>query len=291
MRISLMSFIRNFAIDESFEKAVDAAVEVGCSGIEILEVYNYPAVVPDMATALEYKKLLDKKGVTLECYTVGGSLIRPEDETYDSESVVQYFLKCVEIANAMGARYFQHTLIGNAVYDKNTYVEDFDSVLEKLLPYACRIADECEKYGLTVLYEPQGVYVNGKENFTKFYNAMKAAGKNVGVCGDMGNTFGCDWRPEDFFDSFKYEMKHLHAKNMYIYAPDEKVEGTSVSRSGIQRKPAPLFEGSADINYCIKTMMDIGYDECISLECNYTDFFNEASFDVEKLKEIIEDNK
>ncbi len=287
MRISLMSFVRNYAIDESFEKALDVALEVGCSGIEILEAYNYPEVVPDMQTALEYKKLLDEKGLTLDCYTVGASLLRPEDDTYDSESALKFVLKYVEIAKAMGARYFQHTLIGNAVYDKNTYVEDFDSVLEKLLPFAYKIADECNKLGMTVLYEPQGVYVNGKENFTKFYNAMKAAGKNVGVCGDMGNTFACDWRPEDFFDCFKHEIKHLHAKNMYIFSPEEKVQGASVSRSGTQRKPAPLFEGSADIRYCIKTMMDLGYDDCISLEGYYTDFLKEAPLEIKALKDII----
>lgn len=288
MRISMMSFFRNYAIDESFEKALDVAKEVGCDGIEILEAYKYEEVVPDMQTALEHKKLLDKKGITLECYTVGASLIRPEDENYDSESALQFVLKYVEIAKAMGARFFQHTLIGNAAFDKDTYVEDFDSVLEKLLPYAFKIADECNKLGMTVLYEPQGVYVNGKENFTGFYNAMKAAGKNVGVCGDMGNTFACDWRPEDFFDSFKHEIKHLHAKNMYIFSPEEKVQGASVSRSGVKRKPAPLFEGSTDIRYCIKTMMDLGYDDCISLEGYYTDFLKEAPLEIKALKDIIE---
>lgn len=287
MRISLMSFVRNYAIDESFEKALDVAKEIGCNGIEILEAYNYPEVVPDIEKAYEYKKLLDEKGLTLECYTVGASLIRPEDDTYDSESALKFVLKYVEIAKAMGARYFQHTLIGNAVYDKNTYVDDFDSVLEKLLPYAYKIADECNKLGMTVLYEPQGVYANGKENFTKFYYAMKNAGKNVGVCGDMGNTFACDWRPEDFFDCFKYEIKHLHAKNMYIFSPEEKVQGASVSRNGTQRKPAPLFEGSADIRYCVETMMDLGYDDCISLECNYTDFLKEAPLEIKALKDII----
>lgn len=289
MRISLMSFIRNYAIDESFEKALDVAKEIGCSGIEILEAYKYAEVVPDMESAVEYKKLLDEKGLSLDCYTVGASLIRPEDDSYDSESAMQFVLKYVEIAKAMGARYFQHTLIGNAAYDKDTYVEDFDSILEKLLPYAFRIADECNKLGMTVLYEPQGVYVNGKENFTKFYNAMKRAGKNVGVCGDMGNTFACDWRPEDFFDSFKHEIKHLHAKNMYIFpTAEEKIQGASVSKSGIQRLPAPLFAGSADIRYCIETMKAIGYDDCISLECHYTDFLKEAPLEIKTLKDIIE---
>lgn len=287
MRISMMSFFRNYAIDENFEKALDIAKEVGCDGIEILEAYKYAEVVPDMQTALEYKKLLDKKGITLECYTVGASLIRPEDENYDSEGALQFVLKYVEIAKAMGARFFQHTLIGNAVYDKDTYVEDFDSILEKLLPFAYKIADVCNKLGMTVLYEPQGVYVNGKENFTKFYNAMKNAGKNVAVCGDMGNPFACDWRPEDFFDSFKHEIKHIHTKNLYIFPPNEEVQGAGVSKSGTKRLPSPLFEGSTDIRYCIKTMMDLGYDDCISLEGYYTDFLKEAPLEIKALKDII----
>ena len=53
-----MSFVRNYAIDESFEKALDVALEVGCDGIEILAPKSLKKMITEKAESVInlYKK-------------------------------------------------------------------------------------------------------------------------------------------------------------------------------------------------------------------------------------------
>ncbi len=272
---------------EGFDRATDLALAAGCSGVEILEVQGAPPVVPDVEAARRYKKILDEKGLSLVCFSTGTSLVLPEAETHDTESAVQFLIKYIEIAKIFETPYFHHTLIPQLNYDEKTYVRDFDGILEKLLPPASRVADECERQGLTVLYEPQGAYVNGKENFSKFYYAMKNAGKKVGVCGDMSNTMYFDWKPEDFFDSFKHEIKHLHIKNSRYFSPEETTMRLRYTICGKYLAQTPLSEGDVDLSYCIDRVKAVGYNGNISIERNYTDFLSQAPDDVKLIKEMI----
>ena len=59
-------------------------------------------------------------------------------------------------------------------------------ILPALLERACAVAAYANSLGLTVLYEPQGFYVNGLDGFTRFFEEMKQRGYRIGVCGDVG---------------------------------------------------------------------------------------------------------
>ena len=224
MKITMYSYFSDLVRQKGIEEAADIACSFGCEAVEFIDVYERPSVIKDEDTAREYRRVLEEKGLKVACYSVAIHVVSPESDGLDETDAERYLMHSAKMAAAVGSPFLHHTLVLTYKYNENSYVRDFESVKKSLLPHTCAVADLCNSLGLTVLYEPQGVYVNGRENFTSFYSEMKRLGKKVGVCGDMGNSLFCDWLPEEFFEEFASEIKHIHAKD-YKLTDDTEARG------------------------------------------------------------------
>lgn len=286
MKISMYAGFVDILAEKGIEAAADIARELGCEAVELIDICGRPSFVSDAERAEKYREVLASRGLGVACYSVAVDLIRPEEPEYDSEAALEYIFHSARMAKALGSPFLHHTLIKNFRYDPRSYERDFDTVLEKLLPYAIRVADECERLGLTVLYEPQGLYFNGRERFGKFYSEMKRLGKRVGVCGDMGNSLFCDWRPENFYATMIDEIKHVHVKDYQL--PAVAPEGRRVYRSmgGQSITACPFGEGDVDLGLCFDLLREIGYDGALSLEGEYSDYAEQMRADIEYLRSL-----
>ena len=286
MKIAMYSQFSNLVKENGIEAAADIARSYGCEAVEFIDVFGRPSVIDDEKTALEFRRVLKEKGLEVACYSVAVNLVLPSDSSFDSDAAERYVMHSAKMAAIVGSPYLHHTLVLELTYNEKSYVRDFGRVMEMLLPHTCAIADLCNSLGMTVLYEPQGYYANGRERFIAFYNEMKKRGKRVGVCGDMGNSLFCDWRPEDFFEELASEIKHIHAKD-YILLTDGNARGYS-SVSGKKIVPVAFGEGDVDVARCISAVCEKGYGGAISLEGEYHDVEREILFDVAAVKRFIE---
>ena len=286
MKISMYAWFVDIVAREGIERAADIARELGCEAVEFIDIYGREPSVPAEETARKYREVLKSRGLSVACYSVATDLIKPDEPDYDSEAVLEFLFHGAQMAAAIGSPFLHHTLIRNFLYEEATYTKDFSSVLERTLPYAERVADYCESLGLTTLYEPQGLYFNGKERFQEFYYRMKKLGKRLGVCGDMGNSLFCDWRPEDFYASMIDDIKHVHAKD-YVYA-DVISEGERIytSMGGKKIRACPFGEGDVDLGYCFDLLSKKGYSGAVSLEGEYKAPIEQMTADIKYLRTL-----
>ncbi|MBR2460597.1 MAG: sugar phosphate isomerase/epimerase [Clostridia bacterium] len=269
MDISMYSYFSDAVEQYGIKKAAEYAANLGFSSVEFIDCYPRHHVVADEATAREYKNILDSYGLRVSCFSVGTNVIIPGNPAFDSEAAVSYLIQSAQVAAILGSPFLHHTLIVGLKHTPDTYENDFDAVTERLLPYTRRVADACNSLGLTTLYEPQGIYVNGKNNFPAFYRRMKSYNSNVGVCGDTGNPLFLDWRPEEFYRELAEEIKHVHIKN-YRLAQSDSERSRYISLSGVRFSPSPLDDGDIDLQCCMNILKESGYTGAISLENEYT---------------------
>ena len=292
MKISAYAHFVNLVDKLGIEAAADFALAHECEAVEFIDVWGNPSHVKDEQTAREFRRVLDEKGIRVACYSAALNLCKPGDESHDPREELAFLMHAADMAKILGSPFLHHTLVLDLIYDPETYFDDFGKVMDQLIPLACKVADYCEERGLITLYEPQGFYANGRENFSAFYNEMKRRGKKIGVCGDMGNTFFCDWSARDFFDEFADQMLHLHAKD-YKLINENETEGAAhvyTSKGGQLLIPTPLGEGDSDVKYCLDKVRALGYDGAVSLEGYYRDLEKEMAYDVEFLEKYFNNN-
>ncbi len=242
------------------EEAALYARKHGFRAVEFLGTLYPP--VPDVEAAREARRILEAHGLTVACYSVGTTLYRAPAE----EDKLRYH---AEIAAALGSPFLHHTLVASL----RPLAEDppFDAVLEDILPRAERVARHAAGLGLTCLYEEQGFYVNGIEQFGRFFGEMKRRCPNVGVCGDFGNILFADERPEDFLRAFAGDIRHVHIKDYRVVAPGQAPLPPEAGRPlhsarGAALYDVPLGEGVVDAAACLSVLREAGYDGALALE-------------------------
>ena len=244
------------------EYAVEHTLALGFNSVEFLAgVPHTSKIIPDAEAAVKVKEYLDAYGLSVPCYSVGANLYAPDR----AEEVWRAFMDHAEIAAALGAKFLHHTFY--LVLNRPANAPSYDEFLKAVLEPAERIADYCAMQGMTCLYEPQGIYVNGVEGLGRLLAEMRSRCRNVGVCGDVGNPLYADTDPRDIFDRFAADVKHVHIKNYLCHdAPD--VEGLKWSRTdgGKYLASVPLYEGEIDIAHCLRRLKEVGYDGAYAME-------------------------
>ena len=268
MDITFYSYFVNMLESEGIDKTLAYAVERGFTAVEFLDV---PTVkrIPNEEYAYELKAGLDRYGLKCACFSVGGNILAPKGGMYGEKDGVEAFKQSARYAAILGTKYFHHTMtIG---YDNNKENPDtFDTLFDRL----CDADEEVGKYanslGLTVLYEPQGPFVNGIENFGRLYKEMERRGLTIGVCGDVGNTLFAETHPTDFYNVFLPQVKHVHIKDYIIREGDEiSKKPLWLSNSGKELVEVKLGTGVCDVKNYLHKLKEIGYDGGISIETVY----------------------
>lgn len=207
------------------------------------------SVIPDVAAAKEVRLALENEGLYMACVSVAyDAIVCP-----DAESVMQ---KYAEIAKELGSPFLHHTLLIHPV--KADGQNEIRRKLSLAADAAVRIAKMADAFGLTCLYEDQGMYVNGVENFSVFFEDVKSRASNVGVCADLGNILCVGEKPAPFLSRFIEDIKHVHIKDC---AP------VPTEADGWYRlKNLPFGEGEVDIPACLNILKEGGYRGAYALE-------------------------
>ena len=247
--------------ESSIPEIIAYLKENGLCSVEFIFSGKDPSgdLVGNVRTAERLREAFEKEGITVSCYSA-------YCDVYDKDEIPAA-LKRIEIAKALGSPFFHHTLIPQIHFPHNP--KDFEQRLPYVLEVAERIANHAEKHGITVLYEEQGRYINGIENFGRFFGEMKSRCQNVGVCLDLGNILFAGQHPEDFARTFIDNVKHVHIKD-YHFLPIEQnptpptPEWRNVPGGWVVN--SVVGEGIVDFEACLKILKDSGYDGVYSLE-------------------------
>ena len=249
------------------EYATEHTLALGFNAVEFLVgVPHKSTVIPDPEAAARAKEYLDAHGLAVACYSLGAKLYDPEN----GEEAERAFMAHAEIAAALGTKYLHHTFFGPLNRPENA--PSYEEVLHNVLAPTTRIANYCATRGITCIYEPQGVYINGIAGLGGLLNEMKKRCRNVGVCGDVGNSFYVDTAPEEIFDHFAADIRHVHLKN-YFYRdtadPGDRKWRRNDSGKFLCR--TPLYEGDIDISHCLRRLKECGYDGAYAMEFDGND--------------------
>ena len=230
------------------ERALDRTLELGFDSVEHIE----NAVPTDayyklktLSDAKDMRRELDARGLTVGCYSLVLNLL------YDNvDGQVERAYRDIEYAHTIGSPFFHHTVIH--AYDKTAFSYSLNEAFEMVAGNLERIAGRCNEYGITCLYEPQGLYFNGIVGMRKILSEMKARGLNVGVCGDTANSLYVDCMPIDIYNEFRDDIKHVHVKD-YSYGRGDK---GNFSTDGKRIAYARMGEGDCDIAGCLVYSID-----------------------------------
>ncbi len=252
--------------NDGVEKAAEYAKENGFSGVEFLYYAKKPELIPDVETAKKFKEVLDSCGLEVPCVSVGATLVNADEPDRVSEPAVQGLIKAMDFSGAVGAKCFHHTLMHDRVAPPNL---SYDGVLPIVLEGAKRVADYAKALGMTVIYEPQGPFFTSRANLGKFYREIKKLCTNVGICGDIANTYWVGEEPYALFEEFAEDIAHVHL-NDYVFN-GEVVDKTEL---GIYKAPESkqviIGEGELDIGRILAILKKVNYNGFMSLENRLT---------------------
>lgn len=237
------------------EYAASHTRALGFNGVE----YFGRAHAQILPEAGRERQVLDREGLTVSCYSILAQLF-----TSDQKTVEEQMARHVEAAAILGSPYLHHTLF--PPISMKTVTESCREVFEGVVDLAERIAKRCHDYGITCLYEPQGVYFNGVVGLSKIYEELKARGCDVGICGDFGNSLFVDVDPVEIFDHFASEIRHVHMKDYRMIGRGASDESAYESLSGKRFLDAPLGEGVVDFVHGFRVLRSVGYDGAVSFE-------------------------
>ena len=262
MTYAMYSGFSDRVLRDGWEKTADAAVDYGFSAVEIFDSAEPEKGrgfrIKDVEEAKAAKAILDSRGLPAVCYSVFANV-------YKSPETVEMLKKHAELAAAIGSPYLHHTLL--PWYIPGDDLPEFSEAVEIALDAAEEIARHAEKFGVTCIYEDQGFYANGIEGYRTFYTELKRRCKNVGVCGDMGNSLFVDVPAEEFFAAFAEDIKHVHAKDyLQKKAPECPGEGWLKSYYGTWLYDAKMGCGVVNAEACMKVLKDVGYKGAVAIE-------------------------
>lgn len=253
------------AVDElGIDGALDKASEFGFSGVEFFYTTKHPVEIPSAEVAKEYRRKIEERGFKVGCVSMGATIVRPDRPNEISEADVKALIRGVEFAAEVGSKNFHHTIFMGFGYE---IPEDFtlDAKRELFLEGARRVATRAAKLGVTVIYEPQGPFFNGRLEFGRLVSDMRKTHSNIGICCDFGNSFWVGEEPYEIFEEHSHLIRHVHMKDYEITR--EPAEGASSAfRGGVYIREVPIGEGDIDIPRIVKTIKAAGYDGTASLE-------------------------
>lgn len=262
------------------DRALDIAAEYGFSGVEFFYPTELKDAIPPYEQALEYRKKIEERGFCVSCVSMGASIVRPHMPNEISRDDIDGLIRGVEFAAAVGSRFFHHTIFMGFGYE---IPDDFrlDDKRELFLEGARQVVTYAAELGVEVLYEPQGPFFNGYDEFCSFVYDMRRTHKNIGVCCDFGNSFWVGQQPYAIFEELAPLIRHIHMKD-YVITSASADGAAAAFRGGVYIREVPIGDGCIDLSRIAGILNGAGYDGAASLE----DFPNVQSAD--KTKNIIE---
>lgn len=265
-----MNFSMYFGFDAMcLEKGVEATAAFakahGYSSVETLRsaAEGPHPIAGNVKDAKQVKKILDQAGLPVACYSVFADTRKPETK--------QRLLEHLEIVAELACPFLHHTLLPGLTSTDNS---DYAEAVKIAADTAIAVADRAKELGIRCIYEDQGFYVNGVEGFGGFYNTVKQACGNVGVCMDFGNILFADETPEAFLDAYKDEVVHVHIKDyLRKKTPAAPAKNWLLAANGNWLRDTVVGDGVVDFAACMKILNAIGYRGAFALEIGHPEPF------------------
>lgn len=257
-------------LSQGVEVTAKKARQLGFNSVEFLanEFPDGGNRIWDVKEATSAREILERYQLPVSCYSIGINL-------WENKNVEALLKKNVELAAQLGSPYFHHTLLTWSVLPKNA--PDYDIAIRKVVKVAIRIADYADRFGITCIYEDQGLYVNGVEGFRGFWDEMKKCCGNVGICGDLGNILEVGETPQDFLEVFAEDICHVHVKDYLwkkaIIPPGKNWEP---GKDGSWLRDTIIGDGIVDFEACLKILKRVGYQGCFALENSHPEPYEEG---------------
>ena len=241
------------------EYAAEHTLALGMDAVEFLA--GVPSGLPafnDLKEAEKTAEVLKRYGLKTSCFSVGASLYGP-----DMQKVEEGFKRYSEIAAILGSSYLHHTLFHPLVLPPNP--PSYETVFNAVIDSVERVAAHAKQFGVSCLYEPQGMYFNGAGLKKLIDTFAKMGVENVGVCADFGNSMFVDYAPCEIISEMMQYVCHVHIKD-YKLCPDG--EGDYRSSGGQCFYEVEYAKGDMKNRECIKALLDAGYNGYFSTELN-----------------------
>ena len=240
--------------------AAEHTAALGFHSVEWIDLWNARKPLPDTLDVDEACRVFDKYGLKAACYSMAVPLHRQPEEN------LGITLRHASLAAKLGSPFFHHTVTLYQVVREEEI--PFSDMLARVLPSLTVIARRCEELGMTVLYEPQGAYFNGKEPLSLLLRTMRAEGcDNVGFCADVGNSYEVDEPAFEIFDCLSSDIRHVHLKDYQIFdtlPEDHPYDYTT--RAGKYMYECEIGQGNVDIGRCFDVLRRIDYRGAFSFE-------------------------
>ena len=232
---------------------IEHAAKSGFDGIEFVEGdwQNEPGLPEKM------REHCEKCGITPVAYLVGADLLDGKEEIARVEGLV-------DIAERLGTKLMRHDVCSGVRGRK--YGRGYDDVLPVLADRAREITKYAEQKGIRTMTENHGQFSQDACRVEKLIN--KVAHPNFGALVDIGNFLCVDEDPNISVGIMAPYAFHVHAKDFFVKSGMEvnPGEGWFTSRAGNYLRGTIIGHGNAGVAQSIKTIVNSGYDDYITVE-------------------------
>ena len=249
--------------------AAEYALRLGFSAAELFSsTEGGEDILSDLTTVRGIHTTMKEHNLPVVCYSVYSNL-------WHNPNAEKILMQKAEFASELECPYLHHTLF--PPYSLQQGDPSYEEVLEKIADSAAKIADHAAQYGVTCLYEDQGIYFNNVEGYDGFWQEMRRRCKNVGICADFGNILFVDGKPQDFLTRFVSEVKHVHIKD-YLRKTVDRSPGLywSQARKNLWLRDTMVGHGVVDFEPCMKLLQDAGYHGFYALELGHPEPFEDG---------------
>ena len=260
MDFTLYAHLNGMVHRDGWEKTAQYARRCGFSSVELLNGCH-PAgthIPASVEQAGRIRRILEANGLHAACYSVGETFLG--DDGAKEEMLREHIRR----AAAIGSPYLHHTLILWLTLppDAPTY----EKVLAPMADLAARAAEYARTLGVRCLYEPQGMYFNGRLGFGEFYRAVRKRTDNIGICADVGNPMFADDDVLGILADFPGEVYHVHVKDYRrIAVPEEGVKCYS-TRGGAYLRETVVGEGDVEFTEVMRLLQEADYQGAFAME-------------------------
>lgn len=265
-------------VTQGIEYAAEHTLALGMDAVEFLAPCpgNIPAF-KDLKEAERTAEVLRRYGLKVSCFSSGASLYGP-----DGQMVEEWFKRYAEIAGILSSPYLHHTLFCPLVMPQDP--PSYDAMFNAIIDSVERVAAHAKQFGVTCLYEPQGMYFNGVAGLKPLITEMKKRATNVGVCGDIGNCLYVDDDPGAVFEAFASEILHVHMKDYVVRTETAEDRSYKPSRGGKWLSHTEIGAGDIDFVSAMQTLKNVDFNGAFALEVMGDDDFMRRS--IEYLKSV-----
>ena len=258
--VSSYSFAKHIgSTDCTYIDICNLAKEFGFDGIEFvdLDFHGFPLKGDMMSCAKEIREHCEKIGLEICAYTVGGDFLKQ-----DIDAEVERLCRCVDVAEALGAKVMRHDVCYALPTDRRFTWQD---AIEVMTPHIRRVTEYAKAKGIRTCTENHGQIFQAPERVEALMRAVND--ENYGWLIDMGNFLCADADPLHATVTAVPYAFHVHAKDFLFKSADTpKPYGFFNTAGQNYIRGTVIGHGIVPVVACVNVLKKAQYNGFISVE-------------------------